>query len=806
MKVKNLTPFVFGAKVTSRHPPEPEMVLVVRGAFALRPGQPVAPLGGDGDLLAQGAMTGDVFRDDDPDRVGECLYASDFADWKPRAEVLLRGTCHTPGGKPLTECPVRFVVGAFSKTLRVIGRRVWSDGWGGAAMSAPIPFTTMPLDWAHAFGGPGFPKNPAGKGITSAELPNLEDPRFPLKSKADRPEPVGFGPISPEWPARQGKRGTQYGKAYQDKRAPYYAEDFDWTHFNAAPADQQLQGFLRGDERLELTNLYAETHSLEVRLPGLRLRAFVKDTAGRFREVGMSLDTLLADTDAGTLYLTWRGLDGVKTDDLVDVAFLLLASEPLADEPLPEAHYRARLEAFERDPLGLEEHKLEGMPDQAEAEKKLAAMQAAADEAKEGASAGPEAAGKVLGALLKIMSPPGAAELGKSVAALGAAVGKHQPDAPLGKAIQAGYEVKPATRSPADIAPGANPQLLPPGQAASKAMKEQLAAAKKAAADKGQPLPKEVDEALAHPMFASASDVPPPAPGPGVDLTGRDFSGHDLRGADFRGANLTQTRFTGCRLDGALFGGAVLFQAILADAQLTNADFSEANLDSANLSGTSAEGACFRGARLDRTMFDGAKLSGVDFGKARGVTTLFQNATLEGALFRGVQLERALFGEGKADKVDFSDASLVGCLFSKQALPGARFERALLDKTSFVESDLTGAAFVEARGEVVTFQKATLRGTDLSYSTLRKSHFSEAEAQGARFFAANLRESRFYRAMLRDADFTTANLFAADFGKAELSGARFRHASLFDARLVGASGAGADFVGANLRRSTLEKA
>ena len=45
-------------------------------------------------------MTSDTYLDDDAERAGECLYPSDFADWKPHAEVMLRGTCHTPPASP----------------------------------------------------------------------------------------------------------------------------------------------------------------------------------------------------------------------------------------------------------------------------------------------------------------------------------------------------------------------------------------------------------------------------------------------------------------------------------------------------------------------------------------------------------------------------------------------------------------------------------------------------------------------------------------------------------------------------------
>src|SRR6185437_14255208 len=285
-----------------------------------------------------------------------CLYASDFADFKLNAEVLLSGACHTPGGRPLPECPVRFSVGAWSKSLLVVGRRVWTEKVIGAAISDPHPFTTMPLRYANAFGGPGYAPNPAGKGHGTPELPNVEHPAARVRGKGDRPEPAGFGPLSPAWPQRAGKVGTQYGAKWRKERAPFYAEDFDWTHFHAAPADQQMRGYLRGDEEVSFVNLHPAAPTFSARLPGLRVRAFAKDAKGVVREAPMKLDTLLADLDEEKIVLTWRGLVPVEQDDLADVKTVLIASEKLVDPPLPEARYLEIIEAFEADPLEVDRH------------------------------------------------------------------------------------------------------------------------------------------------------------------------------------------------------------------------------------------------------------------------------------------------------------------------------------------------------------------------------------------------------------------------------------------------------------------
>lgn len=288
MLTKNLTPFLSGVKLTSRRPPQPEMTVVVRATFALRPGEPLAVITG----IDQGPLSGELFEEDDEDRKGECLDGGDFADFKLNAEVLLRASCHTPGGKPLTECPVRASVGAWSKVLRVIGPRLYSDTGRGAVASSPLPFT-MPITYANSFGGPGYAKNPAGKGASTRELPTIEAPGQAARSPADRLDPAGFGPISPAWPQRSEKVGKNYGKAYKETRAPYYSDDFDWELFQRGAGRPAAPGVLarrRGDLLYE----YASRRRLRCRpaCPPSASASLPSTPSGRFREVPMALDTL----------------------------------------------------------------------------------------------------------------------------------------------------------------------------------------------------------------------------------------------------------------------------------------------------------------------------------------------------------------------------------------------------------------------------------------------------------------------------------------------------------------------------------
>lgn len=831
MNIKNLTPFPLGTKVTSRRPPRPEMTLILRAAYVLSPDEPLA-LPDEGMFIAQGAMSADTYREDDEERAGECLYPGDFADWKPRAEVMLRGTCYTPLGKPMTECPVRFEVGRWSKLLRVVGRRFWSDDLASAVMSAPAPFSKMPLGYANAFGGAGYARNPSGKGFAGRELPSVEHPGRVIRARRDDPGPAGYGPINPAWPDRAGKIGEEYGPRWRKERYPYYAEDFDWGYFNSAPPDQHIEGGLRGDETLLFQNMHPAEEVFETRLPGLRIRAFVKDGKGRFREAAMSLDTLFADLDAERLYLTWRGLDAIEADDMKDVQTVLVASEKLGESPLPEAHYRALLEAFEADPLEIAAR----VP--ADALATFDAMKKPREAAQAAAPPADPISGAVRGMLGALPIPVSeAASLEARTAATIAAIldGPKPPaNAPpeasakaleakiadIGKAMSAHAKPPPPPAFP--LRPGG-----PPPAWASKALAQaldQAAQAKRALAEQKLPpgLPAAeakkrdeqiaaIDEAIApfvkDPFFAKIADRPPPRePAPGADLHEQDYEGRDLRGADLRGANLRDANLAGAILRGARLDGACLDGAVLCGADLTGADLTGADLTLANLSGASAKGTIFREARLDRAWLEGADLSGAVLAGARGTMTILPRCDLTGADAKGISLDQAFARQAILTGADLTGATLLACHFLEADAKKVNLTRALLNRTSFHGADLAGAVLVEARGDRTVWMTAKLHDARFERAILPRASFFSAVADRASFRRAILRESRCYRASFERSDFTQANLVGVDFSKCALSRARFTGANLFDAKLRQAAREGCDFTGANLKRAAMEQA
>ncbi|MBW2524034.1 MAG: DUF2169 domain-containing protein [Deltaproteobacteria bacterium] len=833
IRTKKTTPLAYGYRITSRQPPQPELTIIVRGKFVCKPGQPCellrTAIGSPDDkadlpadalealeegeyLLGQGPLTADVYADDDADRAGPVEYPSDFAEFKIKTDVMLKGTCHPPSGSA-TSTLVTFGVGErFEKSLRISGPRVWVDKILGGEHTDPLSFQRLPVDWAHAFGGPEFADNPAGKGFKSDELPNVEAPDRPLRRAGQQPTPAGFGPINPEWPLRRNKRGRKYGPEYEKTRAPWYSEDYDWTAQNAAPPDQQLDGYLRGDERVRFVNLHPESADFSVTLPALRPRAFAKLTDGRTPEAPLVCDTLFVDLDDEVLYLTWRGHVQVQEDDLSDVALLYIAHEDGRTAPRPAEEYLAELEAFAADPIGFASSpaaKLADFEDKLESgelERKLDEL--APDE---------EPVTTVFGGVLgvapdsdkiiaqlresmdKTQQQPGARDkvieqLRNKLRELregGAGGPTIHVDTRDGNKIAAGPFMRNVLRQVADaqkdaVASGADMDC------ANEALQDELSKVE------GLGL---TEEDLRLP----APDEPLPEPAPNVDFSGhdlseRDFSGLDLSGCTFEGTGLRRTSFRGATLRGASFLGSVLATTDFSDADCTDANFSMAHFVR-----TVARDANLRGAKLDLSHVIRADLTGANLTAVTGQTVVFHKSVLDRAVLEEVDLHKVFVDECSLEQVRLTKARLSGGMFRKSNLSGARFDGADLSNGGFLECDLRRTVFRQALGDTTSLKDCDLEAADFSYAIFPRAIFLGVDAKRATFVAADMPEARFYRAVLRESRFDQANLLMADMRKTSLTKACFRRANCYRTAFIEAFGTDADFRDANLEMANFKR-
>ncbi|AMZ70662.1 MULTISPECIES: DUF2169 family type VI secretion system accessory protein [Pseudomonas] len=319
MELVNKTRLVGGYTTSTDKTGREWLVVVAKGTYGIpdHPGHPPRLLEQQVPLIMADVFPGEPCE-------SAALYENDFALHKPRCDVLLNGHCHAPNGEPATEVNVALKVGTLVKAFKVIGARNYEDSALSHSISKPVPFTTMPITYAQAFGGVDrthadpakhkwYPWNPVGVGFypsaSSAQtnglpLPNTEELDRPVTAPHEHYKPMAFGPIGRAWRQRIQWAGT-YDQAWLDHQFPFLPEDFDVRYFQCAPEDQQID-YPRGGEEVALLNLSDKGRSA-FRLPAnLKLAMLVVFHDDSTREAVAVVDTIILEPDANRLTLTWR--------------------------------------------------------------------------------------------------------------------------------------------------------------------------------------------------------------------------------------------------------------------------------------------------------------------------------------------------------------------------------------------------------------------------------------------------------------------------------------------------------------------
>jgi uncharacterized protein YjbI with pentapeptide repeats len=749
------------------------------------------------------------------------------------AEYLVIARACAPGGTPAQAVRVSARFGAATKSLIVVGDRHLEGG----RMNGPVPFTEMPLDWSHAYGGPKFAENPLGRGMAEVgipgvglvvPLPNIEDPAVAPEHRRFRP--AGFGPIDQTWPQRARFAGT-YGDRWLKEDFPGFARDMDWRFFNAAPADQHLPAPLKGTEAYAFENLHPAEPLIQGRLPGLAPRLFlVRRGDDALEEVGLGLTTVVFLPHRKRAVLIHHGIAEVAEEDARDIVQAVLGVERIGRHH-PAEHYRqvrdlrmdpdlGMLHALRETDLApadlirpdpdvaahsdlLKTENLLAKNGRKDSDARIAAYRA------EVASHGldPDAHGPT--PLPPAQPPPSPDELpariqaalddARAMTARAEAERAKDTDAELAKTLEGSGLTVAMVRAEQTQRPSG-----PPKYRADDTRRDLRETADRVRAGGGPP--EEIEEILADPVmngiwdrseaeqraaYRDAAHLQDPAPRLGDrrqqrlreevaakrgQLAGLDLCGADLSGLDLSGADLTGAWLDAANLRGTNFTGAKLGQAVLAHAAAEGARFDRADLTGANLGR----------ARLGGAVLDGAMLRDAVLGKAD-----LRGASLRGADLEGANLLEALFEGAMLEGLRAKGAVLV-----RLSLAQCRAAGAMLADASFIECDLTGidvaratltgAAFLNCRVAGLRAQGADLSGAVFAGGC----DLTEAQFQGAALAKANLRGAVLQRAVL-----TGAMLDGADFSEADLQ----------DANLAQASARGARFVVADLRRAVLAR-
>jgi uncharacterized protein YjbI with pentapeptide repeats len=833
------------------------MTFIVKGKFVLRPKAPMDLVQSDeisdamiatlravdekaaAELeqtrveLGQGSATGETMREDDEGRVGEVIYPGDFVDYKPSAEVMLRGSCYAPG-RDTNECEVTFGVGSWEKKLKVVGHRVWVDRAGGGKHTKPKPIGRMLLDYAHAYGGPGFLNNPVGKGhrheLSEAEREDLYQPprsersavmpldQLPNVMHANGSEQkkglaAGFGPINSAWPYRAVKLGKKYDQKWLETRAPYFSEDMDFGYFQSAPPDQVLDGFLRGDEELRFQNMHPKSSDWTAQLPGVRVRVFVRDIEEHNREIVMHLDTLFADLDAGEIHLTWRGTTPVKEEDLSDMAFAVIATEDLQEKRLPAAKYVADLEAFAADPVGLKEAMPDGFMEFAEGAEKL---EDASDEELEKLLENADGNSPPVAMFKNIFGPMAPAGLEKMDGTWAKAAEQEQVDEAnmkqqvltgLKSALRGGgggmdAEVETDTASGAvkagSGARGTGPVITPavgmrlpvregedvvfPIGNMIREQEKRLLKLKKSEqfselspeqlAGVHQKLDKAIDKLRTNPELVAN------------DKHYRPYSEGDAPpdepgpGADLQGHDLSDWDLSGADLSGADLQCAILSRTNLSGANLTGAKLGGARLNRADLSGANFSNVDLTSASFDRVLAKATNFSGVRLDMFRAEKSNFSEAS---------------FAKAEGQLGSFNGCSLLGTRFHGASFLMQTFDSCSVEETGFQSANLEHVRFDKCTGKGLVLERSELNGTSFNECKLPALQASKARGKGAVWFDTVMDQATFFRADLVDAHFFLVTAREASFVEANLPGARFDRAVLREANFEKANLKSADF-------------
>ncbi|MFC0591227.1 DUF2169 domain-containing protein [Ottowia pentelensis] len=764
---------------------------------------------------------------------------------RTRAEYLISGVAY-PHGVDRRGCAVEASVGRLRKQLIVRGDRYWD----GSVPSEAAPFESMPLTWNRAFGGTGLADNPVGKGWAGDDrgstairwLPNIEDPSRPLTDPRAVAQPVGFGPIDPTWPQRTRYHGT-YDDAWLKTQFPAIAADTDWRYFNMAPEDQQQEQPFTGVEEYTFHNMHPIDAHLSGRLPGLRVRAFVTQSADRaekFKEIKTRLNTLWFFPDVKRAVLVFQGMHEIAEDDASDVVHLLAALE-YADQPRSAQHYlnvrdkrldkeSGAIEALREEDLmpadlvvplvnftPKENRALERSLKRAEAERAKGRAEVARhgldpDEHAPPLQGRPPPEIRTLDDLLRVRREAdqlmvhakarAEAETIKSVSEAKAVFEREGRDFSLIEREMAGLETRGPPKPFVDellhgfhghIAAGQNnkagiaelEQMAVDGKLHAQwrsGEAGQLAAYRRTAHYQSP-----VDRV--HGTAAQATRrrvLDRQAAGGdfrGWDLTGADLSGLDLSGADLENALMERVNLTGTILSAANLRNAVLAHADLQSTQCRQAVFANANLGA---------------ARIEKASFEGADLRGAIFAKADLIEVSWRNAIID-----DVQLE-----EAKINVLDCGGArSDTMITFHQFDLRSFNFSQARLRLAVFVACDASGVDFSGSVFEKCAF--VTLKAPGARFGGLRIDSgcfAQQCDLRGADFSGAVLPNLNFRGALLAEAMLEGAVLHGSDFSECELGRASLARADAREARFVRARLAGTCFDGANLMNAVFQHA
>ncbi|WP_369790248.1 DUF2169 domain-containing protein [Rouxiella sp. WC2420] len=758
----------------------------------------------------------------------------DFGLPKTHAEFLATGFAWPdPQQRDSHQCVARIQVGELGKALKVSGDRLWQEG----RPSKPQPFESIPLDWAHAFGGPAYAENPQGMGFTAEgeaseelpPLPNVERLSQPITAPHDTPVPATFDALALTLPRRTQLMGQQYDDEWQQHEYPGFARDTDWRAFNNADSDQWFeQPELPVGAPWRIENMHPQFPVLEGNLPLWQARCFMqrqRHDGVLFEEITLRGTTVHFFPHRQQMVLIWHGSARISEDDAADVLTLMPALEQRGKSRSPN-HYRKVLQQRtesehaillsyrEKDLLpenaigawGDMELPLQHSPMQNNILNRENAVREQQRQrlARQGID---------IDELIPVSQKPGPKpdeDLYDYILRqeLEAEASHERLASQYDQALERGEGVVPENK---DLPGGAenyrrqqqmlhnNRQQL--GVSDKKFSQSEQAIYQtylmSAQHQNAPPRPQEAESLLQRQRAQAIMDDDRDFSG--LDFTAADLSGMDLRGADFSTALLENVDFSHSQLDECDFRNAVLVRAELhhtsAKASLFDgANFSLAQCYHSDFSGSSLKDIQLEDAQLEHCIFDNAIISELIINKATLANCRFHQAEidqcllmqlkLEGMDFSRATIKQTSFVECHFDRLNLQKTTLLGVTLVTCVAPQANFFAARLTHCAVVsDSQLLAANFSHTQLVECNFRQQMLHQADFSRAILNNCDFSEASLQQAKMLEIKAADCLFIRTDFQGAALTGSSLIGAIMQKSNLTGCDLRGCNLFRADL-----------------------
>jgi len=316
MEFRNYTPFVPMVFENIDVNDNPFKIVILKGTFKIVKDAPLKPIPDQHPLVLTDEFYGEM-------NESSIRFESDLVPYKPNSDIIVNAIAHSPEKRPVPQWMVSVQVGELKKELLVMGKRFWKRMGMMWKLTKAEPCLQVPIKYENAYGGQWqdndqldvFEENPVGCGYVNKKfLKNVEQiPAPDIMNKEDPVtvfnqlyKPQGFSTISKSWTQRRQYTGT-YDDKWIKERHPYLPKDFDFAYYNCSHPDMIYNGYLTGNETVELKNLHPEHKKLQFGLPDYKVFLLLRYLNGSMKVCKVSLDTLHIELPEEQAYLVWRG-------------------------------------------------------------------------------------------------------------------------------------------------------------------------------------------------------------------------------------------------------------------------------------------------------------------------------------------------------------------------------------------------------------------------------------------------------------------------------------------------------------------